>query len=319
MRIVGRNKKGQKILITVPDLDDPAVIMEAARAAQSATRMAALSTVNQASADGSGDGEGSSPGSTPTPTPTPTATSTPTPTATSTPTPTPTATPTPTPTPTATPTATPSAPTATPTPTPTITPTPDPDSIRAQLTTSVSSYDSATVGNWVKVTQTEYNRVAANVTGATKKGNSDAQVNTRAGATSVSTYWVSYGTIGSPSFQIDTGEYVIALISEAWNQSTGQTTLGYTTTFNGNTITQIGGNTAGTSTGGNRDYYVRKAPTDAATETRYPVMKMSVSPNAVPGWSGYYTTNNGSTWTPLSNFPVNASKIQIITTSTKTW
>ena len=88
MRIVGRNKKGQKILITVPDLDDPAVIMEAARAAQSAARMAALSTVNQASADGSGDGEGSSPGSTPTPTPTPTIT--PTPTATSTPTPTPT-------------------------------------------------------------------------------------------------------------------------------------------------------------------------------------------------------------------------------------
>lgn len=108
MRIVGRNKKGQKILITVPDLDDPAVIMEAARAAQSAARMAALSTVNQASADGSGDGEGSSPGSTPTPTPT--ATPTPTPTATSAPTPTPTATSTPTPTPT---------PTVTPTPTPT--------------------------------------------------------------------------------------------------------------------------------------------------------------------------------------------------------
>jgi hypothetical protein len=105
MRIVGRNKKGQKILITVPDLDDPAVIMEAARAAQSAARMAALSTVNQASADGSGDGEGSSPGSTPTPTPTPTIT--PTPTATSTPTPTPTPTATPTPTPTATPTPTP--------------------------------------------------------------------------------------------------------------------------------------------------------------------------------------------------------------------
>jgi len=121
MRIVGRNKKGQKILITVPDLDDPAVIMEAARAAQSAARMSAvLATVNQASADGSGDGEGSSPGSTPTPTPT--ATPTPTPTATSAPTPTPTATSTPSPTP----TATPLDPTATPTPTPTATPTPSP-------------------------------------------------------------------------------------------------------------------------------------------------------------------------------------------------
>jgi len=129
MRIVGRNKKGQKILITVPDLDDPSVIMEAARAAQSAARMSAvLATVNQASADGSGDGEGSSPGSTPTPTPTATSTPSPTPTATplaptDTPTPTPTATSTPSPTPTATSSPTPT-PTVTPTPTPTITPTP---------------------------------------------------------------------------------------------------------------------------------------------------------------------------------------------------
>ncbi len=196
-------------------------------------------------------------------------------------------------------------------------PSPGVDTLRQQMTSSLVAYDAATDGNWVKITKTEYDNVALNVVGATKKGNSDVQVNTRASLTSVSTYWVSFGASGVPTFQINSGEYVIGLISEAWNQNTGQTTLGYTTTFNGNTITQIGGNTAGTSIGGNRDYYVLKKPSTAATETRYPVMKMSVSPNAVNGWNGYYTTNDGASWTSLPNTQV--SKIQIITTSTKSW
>ncbi len=200
-----------------------------------------------------------------------------------------------------------------------ITPTPVPgvDTLRQQMTASLAVYDASTDGNWVKITKTEYDKVALNVIGATKKGNSDVQVNTRASLTSYTNDWISFGASGVPTFQINSGEYVIALISEAWNQNTGQTTLGYTTTFNGNTITQIGGNTAGTSTGGARDYYVLKKPSTAATETRYPVMKMSVSPNAVNGWDGYRSTDNGVTWNALPNTQV--SKIQIITTSTKGW
>ena len=200
-----------------------------------------------------------------------------------------------------------------------ITPTPEPgvDTLRQQMTASLAAYDAATDGNWVKITKTEYDNVALNVVGATKKGNSDVQVNTRASLTSYTNDWISFGASGIPTFQINSGEYVVALISEAWNQNTGQTTLGYTTTFNGNTITQIGGNTAGTSTGGNRDYYVLKKPSTAATETRYPVMKMTVAPNAVNGWNGYRSTDNGATWSALPNTQV--SKIQIITTSTKGW
>jgi hypothetical protein len=60
-----------------------------------------------------------------------------------------------------------------------------------------------------------------------------------------------------------------------------------------------------------------KKPSTAATETRYPVMKMSVSPNAVNGWDGYRSTDNGATWNALPNTQI--SKIQIITTSTKGW
>jgi len=227
-----------------------------------------------------------------------------------------------TPSPTVAPTAAPTiAPTAAPTTAPTTAPTPSPtsagsDLIRAQLSTSSGSYDAASVGNWVKITSTEYGRIAANVTGATKKGNNDTQVNTRSVLTSFSNNWIAFGTGSTPSFQIDTGEYVIAMITEAWNQSGGTSQLGYTTAFIGNTITNIGG-TAGPSTGGNRDYFVRKAPTDAATETRYPTLFMTVSPNAVQTWSGYRSTNSGSTWLGMPNTQV--SKIQIITTTTKSW
>lgn len=247
----------------------------------------------------------------PTPTNTPTATPTSTPTST----PTNTLTATPTVTPTNTPTSTPTT-TLTSTPTSTPTATAGSDLIRSQLISSSGSYDAASEGNWVKITSTEYGRIAANVTGATKKGNNDTQVNTRSVLTSYSNNWIAFGTGSTPSFQIDTGEYVIAMITEAWNQSGGTSQLGYTTAFIGNTITNIGG-TAGPSTGGNRDYFVRKAPTDAATETRYPTLYMTVSPNAVQTWSGYRSTTSGSTWLGMPNTQV--SKIQIITTTTKSW
>lgn len=217
-----------------------------------------------------------------------------------------------------TPTPTPSV---TVTPTVTATPTPTPtqvvDAIRAQLSGSqLTAYDAATVGNWIKVTQTQYNNIVSNVAGATKKGNSDAQVATRDVLTSWSNYWIAFGLNNTPTFQINTGEYVIAMITEAWNQNNGTSQLGYTTSFTGSTITNFGG-TAGPSTGGVRDYFVRKAPTDVATETRYPVLYMTVSPNAVQNWNGLRSNNNGTTWT--QNVNNQTSKIQIVTTSTKSW
>lgn len=191
------------------------------------------------------------------------------------------------------------------------------DRIRAQLSgTQLTAYDAAAVGNWVKVTKTMYDNVVANVVGATKKGNNDTQVNNRDASTSYSNAWISFGANNVPSFQINTGEYVIAMITEAWNQNTGQTQLGYTTAFTGSVISNYGG-TAGPSTGGVRDYYVRKAPIDVATETRYPVMNMTVSPNAVNGWQGYNSTNNGASWSV--NVTNATAKIQIVTTSTKSW
>lgn len=194
--------------------------------------------------------------------------------------------------------------------------TPAVDSIKSYLTTNLTAYNNASVGNFIKVTKTEYDNIAANIIGVLKKGNSDEQINTRASLTSWQDNWISFGASGIPTFQIDAGEYVIGFISEAWNQNTGTSQLGYTTTFNGSTITNIG-NAAGLSSGGARDYYIRKAPTDPATETRYPVLKMSVSPNGVSNWNGYRSADNGSSWIALPNNQI--SKIQILVTSTKSW
>jgi hypothetical protein len=191
------------------------------------------------------------------------------------------------------------------------------DAIAAQLDGSqLTAYNAANVGAWIKVTQTQYNNVVASVSGATKKGNNDTQINNRDVAVGYQDNWVSFGAGSTPAFQIDNGEYVIAMITEAWNQNGGSSQLGYTTLFNGTTITNIGG-AAGLTVGGGRDYYVRKAPTDAATETRYPVLKMTKAPNAVLGWSGFNSSNNGGTWTANPNGAT--SKIQIVTTSTKSW
>lgn len=224
------------------------------------------------------------------------------------------------PTPTPTPTSS-STPTPTPTPTRTLTPTPSSapavDSIRAQLTTAQqATYDAASVGDWIKVTSTQYTNIVNNVTGATKKGNTDVQVNTRSVATSFSNQWIAFGLGSTPSFQINNGEYVIAMITEAWNQSGGNSQLGFTTSFTGTPITNYGG-TAGPTSGGVRDYFVRKAPIDIATETRYPVLFMTVSPNAVLNWNGFRSADNGVTWTANSSSA--NSKIQIVTTTTKSW
>lgn len=192
-----------------------------------------------------------------------------------------------------------------------------PDSIGLLLTTTSASYSLETPGNWVKVTKTEYDNVAANLDGVSKIGNNDTEINTRSVATSYMNADIAFGTGSTPAFSISTGQYVVGYISEAWN-SVGTSQLGYTTTFavnGGSGVTTIGNSTV--TVGGVRDYYIRKKPSDPATETRYPTLRMSVSPNAVLGSSGYRTTNNGANW--LVNVNNATAKIQLLVTSTKSW
>jgi len=257
---------------------------------------------------------------TPTPTPTPTSTPTFTPTPTSTPTftPTPTSTPTSTPTPTLTPTFTP-----TPTATPTVTPTPTAvaDQLRVQMTASLAAYDAAATNSWVKITKTEYDKIASNITGATKRGNTDGQVATRASAAGFTEMTFAINNNTGSALTINTNEYPIAFVAETWN--TIQTVqFGYTTTYRTGTPTY--GNSAAINPVG-ANYYVRKAPTGIesapATQTLYPTIKINGgSFNLVPNTSGWYTTNGGTTWIAYQGNAGNgAAKFQMIVTTTKSW
>ena len=211
------------------------------------------------------------------------------------------------------------------TPSISVTPSPTPsavsDSLKAQLTTSLSAYNSANVNDWVKITSTEYNNIFNNITGATKRGNTDVQVATRAVSAGFTEFQFSLNNDTATPLTINTGEYPIAFVAETWN-STQTVQFGYDNDYHtgaptyGNSVTvnPVGAN-----------YYVRKAPTGAesapASQTLYPSLKLNGgSFNLVPNTAGWYTTNGGTTWVGYQGNASNgAAKFQMIVTTTKSW
>lgn len=195
------------------------------------------------------------------------------------------------------------------------------DQIRSQLTTNLTVYDNAAVNDWVKVTSTEYTNVANNVPGATKKGNTDGQVATRASSAGFTEFQFSINNNTGSALTIDTNEYPIGFVAETWNGN-ANVQFGYTTVYHTGTPT-YGNSVAVTPVGA--CYYVRKAPTGVesapATQTLYPSLKISTNTfNLVPNTSGWYTTNGGTTWLGYQgNVSNGAAKFQMIVTSTKSW
>lgn len=195
------------------------------------------------------------------------------------------------------------------------------DQIRAQLTTNLAAYNSAAVNDWVKVTSTEYTNVANNVPGATKKGNTDGQVATRAVAAGFTEMQFSINNQTGSALTIDINEYPIGFVAETWNGN-ANVQFGYTTVYRTGAPT-YGNSVSVTPVGA--CYYVRKAPTGIesapATQTLYPALKLSGNSfNLVPNTSGWYTTNGGTTWIALQGGAVNgAAKFQMIVTTTKSW
>jgi hypothetical protein len=197
---------------------------------------------------------------------------------------------------------------------------PNYDALESQLTTSLVSYQNATINDWVKITKTEYDNIFNNVDGVTKIGNNDTQINNRAVATGYLT--TTFGTIDANTpLTIPTGYYVVGFISESWNQ-TGYTQLGYTTTFHTGAPTYMG-NSPEVSPG-TRGYYVRKKPSEVegapATQDLYPVLNFisPAYPNAVPNTFGWQTPDGGTTWIETDSNSQTA-KIQILITNTATW
>lgn len=200
-------------------------------------------------------------------------------------------------------------------------PAPVTDQIKAQLSTSLAAYNAATVNNWVKITSAEYSNIFNNIAGATKRGNTDIQVATRAVSAGFTEMQFSLNNNPNTPLTINTGEYPIAFVAETWN-GTANVQFGYDTDYhtgaptygNSVTVTPVGA-----------CYYVRKAPTGVesapASQTLYPSLKISGNSfNLVPNTSGWYTTNGGTTWVSFQGNAGNgAAKFQMIVTSTKSW
>lgn len=272
-----------------------------------------------------------------TPTPTLTQTITPTLSQTITPTLTPTLTPTvtetltPTVTPTLSQTVTPTITqtiTPTQTPTPTVTPTITPtsvtvsDIIASSLTTSLTNYNNAAVGDFVKVTLSEYSAVVT-ATSASKYVMNDTDL------TSSTTNWstnynVSYNDTTKVIGSIPTNNYIIGF---AYGVSHGTATT-VTTYLRGGTAangthTKIGSNITYTGIAGVQQYYfIRKAPTTPTANKTYISHYISTNgtrtiPSGKSNYPIYYSQNiDTNTW---SVFTGNYPTLQVIATSNKQW
>lgn len=242
----------------------------------------------------------------------------PTPTPSVTPTVTPTFTPSVTPSYSITPTPTVTS-TITPTPTLTITPTSSQlaiDVIKSALSgADLTAYNNAAENDWIKISAGNYNNVFVTLSNTTKYGVTDEQVNTRDLSTSYANRDLTFDSMSSG---IPSNSYLIGFIAEPWNQN-GAVKIGYTTEYKGIPVYISPGLPI---TGGVRNYYIRKAPSNTdfapATQTLYPALFMTVSPNGTLNTNGWNSTDNGITWTQ-NILNITTAKIQLFTTTTKQW
>ena len=211
------------------------------------------------------------------------------------------------------------SPSVTPTLTPSVTPTATPvvtDAIKSALSgTDLTNYNNASVNDWVKIGAGNYNNVFVTLSNTTKYGVTDVEVNTRSVATSYSSRDIAFESL---SAGIPTNLYLIGFIAEPWNQN-GTVKIGYTTTYKG--IPQYISTDLAIN-GGVRNYYIRKAPSSVefapSSQPLYPVLYMSVSPNATLNTNGWNSGDNGATWSP-NILNVATPKLQLFTTTTKQW
>ena len=195
------------------------------------------------------------------------------------------------------------------------------DAIRAALLAgSQTRYDSATVGNFITVSSTEYASVVTAVT-ATKYVMTDADL------TSAFTGWtpgynISYNDTTTSEATVATSSYIIGYaFSGGFGAGTITTYLRTGTSSNG-THTKIGSNLVFSPGSGNRTlYFIRKAPTTATTQKTYISFYMTGnSLGQVSGKTNYpiFFSNSidTNTWT---NFTGGYPTLQVIATTTKLW
>ena len=208
------------------------------------------------------------------------------------------------------------------TPTPTPTPEAVSDVIASSLTTSLTNYDNAAVGDFVMVTLSEYSAVVT-ATSSTKYIMDDTDLTN--GTTNWSTnYNVSYNDTTKAIGSIPANNYIIGFAYGVGHNSASTVTtyLREGTTANG-THTKIGSNITYTAITGVRQYYfIRKSPTTPTSNKTYVSNYISnngtrtVAPSKT-NYPIYYSQNiDTNSW---SSFTGAYPTLQVIATPNKQW
>ncbi len=192
---------------------------------------------------------------------------------------------------------------------------PSGDQLLAALSTSVASYNAASVGNWVSITAAEYANVKATVTGATTTGMTEAQMGESGSAWTGSCAF----TLPSASASISSGSYIICFSLVGLNSLTTTASCLTSTTFIG-TYSNVGNSPSLSIASTTRLYWVRKAPTDSVASTSYMATVLSTGSRRMGTTifsGGYYDCSAPySSWIAWNT---QAPQHQFVTTTTKSW
>lgn len=192
--------------------------------------------------------------------------------------------------------------------------------------TSISNWNAAPSGSWVRVTRQEYGLVTASVTGGVVVGHSNELINTRlvqTGTARASVY--SSGTVHNPLITLESGQYVVAYVVESWNQN-GTVNMGYVDQFVTGSPQWVA--VSSSVIGGARSYLVRKAAPSYSdqltpvTTSLYPVIEYNFPtyPNSVSGGLGWnYSSSFSSPTRWVQNLASQTGKLQMLVTTTNPW
>jgi hypothetical protein len=201
------------------------------------------------------------------------------------------------------------------------------DKIADSLTTSLSSYNSASDGSWVKITSTEYTTLQTNVSGTSLAGTTAATYSAIGTSTNFTTGSLIFTNIvgsATPAIPANSYVYAIAFYFNGTNSTVSVYANDSTTSYTN--FSKVGG-TLPTTTAGN-NYYVLKGSSSvtAATDGNLAMwnndnikygFKQAISASGVK----YTTTSTPNTSTTLSTQFLNSSafSLQGLTTTSKQW
>jgi hypothetical protein len=210
------------------------------------------------------------------------------------------------------------------------------DKIVDSLTTSLTTYNAASNGSWIKITQTEYDTMTSNVTGTTKAMSTDAIFNLATSGTlfSPGSNVLAGNAAGANCPAIPASNYVYGMKIRTLN--TVSSLLVFT---NNNTVTQpssftqVGSVLPTTSSGSAINYYVLKGnSTINATTAGTMAVHFNGSPQLY-AWGGtisghgvrynYLATGASVTSNTVLSSTYNGTSsavaLQCLTTATKQW